>query len=380
MTEELSSLASSWPEKECRALLMSAPWPIFIWKPETGAILEANHAAARRYGYRIEDFARLGVSDIVSARARPALAQLTQYGQHSPPAELLSEHVNSAGETFPVEVISFSLWWQGQAARFSLIRDRRPHVDLTGDRSYFVNLENMARVSSAIAHNFNQLLTMIQMAAEQLQEAVPVHAVQQAEFICNTARSASSLVQQLLHFGHRHPGRMVATDLSAWTYDVQDILRAALGDEIVLELHLTHGCQAMVNVDQIREALLNLAVNAREAMGSGGTCILTVAREHLMYPKLGLDLEPGDYVVISLRDTGCGMSGETLAHALEPYYSTKPRGHGLGLSSVYGIMRLHRGNIEILSSEGQGTTVALYFPMSPDSEVAEAEGEDHREL
>ncbi len=340
---------------------MDAPWPIFIWNPETGAILEANQAAARRYGYPLEEFARLRVNDIVSAKVRSGLSQLTQFGQASPSADVISEHITATAEVFPVEATSFPLTWKGQSARFSLIRDRRPYVDLVRDGNHLANLENMARVSSAIAHNFNNLLTIIEMAAEQLRETAPPHAAQQAELISSTVASASLLAQQLLHFGHRRPGSMVATDLAALVHAEQDILQAALGKDFALRLELTPGCWAMADVNQCREVLLNLAVNAREAMQSGGTCTIRVTAGHLPVERPELDLAQGDYVVLSVEDTGCGMSQETLQHALEPYFSTKPLGHGLGLSSVYGILRLHRGGVEILSEPGKGTRVLLYF-------------------
>lgn len=355
-------LASGWPEKECRALLVEAPWPIFVWNPETGAILEANAAAARRYGYRPEDFATLRANDIVSAKVRPTLAQLTGSGQATHAWNLLSEHVTSSGEVFPVEVISFAVLWKGQRARFSLVRDQRPDLDLVRDSSYLASLENMARISGAIAHNFNNLLTIIQLAASHLCDMAPPEAAQQAELIANTVAEASLLAQQLLHFGHRRPGRMEPCDLAALVHAEQDILEAALSPDMALQLHLTPGCWAMADRNQFREVLLNLVVNAMEAMSRGGTCTLRTEMQMLPEGRPGLDLAEGSYVVLSVEDTGSGMSEETRQHALEPYFSTKPQGHGLGLSSVYGIMRLHGGGVEIMTKQGHGTQVLLYFP------------------
>ena len=355
-------LASGWPEKDCRALLVEAPWPIFVWNPETGAILEANAAAARRYGYRLEDFATLRANDIVSARVRPTLAQLTGSGQAAHAGNLLSEHVTSSGEIFPVEVISFALAWKDQRARFSLIRDQRPNLDLVRDSSYLTSLENMARVSGAIAHNFNNLLTIIQLAASHLCEMAPPEAAQQAELIANTVAEASLLAQQLLHFGHRRPGRMEACDLAELVHAEQDILQAALGGDMMLRLDLTPDCWAMADRNQFRDVLLNLVINAMEAMTHGGTCTLRTAIKRLPQGCPRLDLAEGSYVVLSVEDTGAGMSEEARQHAMEPYFSTKPQGHGLGLSSVYGIMRLHSGGVEILTEQGKGTQVLLYFP------------------
>jgi len=348
-------------------LLVEAPWPVFVWNPETGAILEANLAAARRYGYLLEDFAKLYASDIVSARVRPTLAQLTGSGQAAPSENLLSEHVTSSGEVFPVEVISFAVRWKGQRARFSLIRDQRPDLDLVRDSSYLTSLENMAKVSGAIAHNFNNLLTIIQLAAAHLCETVPAEAAQQAELIANTVAEASLLAQQLLHFGHRRPGRMEACDLAALVHAEQDILEAALGRGMALHLDLTPDCWALADRNQFREVVLNLVVNAVEAMTHGGTCTLRTAIQRLPQGCPRLDLAEGSYVVLSVEDTGSGMSEETRQHALEPYFSTKPQGHGLGLSSVYGIMRLHGGGVEIMTEQGKGTNVLLYFPAAPAS-------------
>jgi signal transduction histidine kinase len=343
-------------------MLIHAPWPVFIWNPETGVILEANPAAARRYGYRLEDFSALRASDIVSARVRSTLTQLTALGQAALAENILSEHVTSSGEAFPVEVISFALPWKGQPARFSLIRDRRPGLDLVRDSSYLASLENMARISGAIAHNFNNLLTITQLAATHLRETVPPEAAQQADLIASTVAEASLLAQQLLQFGHRRPSRMEPCDLAAMVHAEQDILEAAMGKGTKLRLELTQGCWAVVDRNQCREILLNLVVNAVEAMTSGGICTLRTAVRHLPPEQAGLDLEHGNYVVLSVEDTGCGMSTETMRHALEPHFSTKPSGHGLGLSSVHGIMRLHGGGLEIVSEQHHGTQVLLYFP------------------
>ena len=364
MSKEIESPQLGWPEHECRALLLGAPWPIFIWNPETGVILEANEAAVRRYGYTLEDFSRLRVNDVVSPRAQAALRQLTYFGQDAPSLDLISEHVAASGEAFPVEVTSLSVLWMGQAARFSLIRDYRPRVDLMRESSHLANLENMARISGAIAHNFNNLLTIIQMAADQLRETASAHIVQQAELISNTVASATLLAQQLLHFGHRQPGHMASADIAAFVKEEREILAAALGHDIHLKLELSPHCWAMADLEQCREVLLNLVVNAREAMESGGICSILVRSEYLPQDRPSLDLRRGDYIVLAVEDTGCGMNEETLRRAFEPYFSTKPQGHGLGLASVYGIMRLHRGSVEILSNEGRGTTVRLYFPVA----------------
>lgn len=368
MSKRIESPPLGWPEQECRALLVGAPWPIFIWSPDTGAIFEANEAAVRRYGYTLEEFARLRASDVVSAKAQPGLHQLTRYGPESPSLDLISEHISASGEVFPVEVTSFSVNWKGHPARFSLIRDHRPHVDLMRESSHLTNLENMARISGAIAHNFNNLLTIIQMAADELRESVPPYVAQQAELISNTVASANLLAQQLLHFGYRRPGRMASSDMAAFVSEEREILATALGSGVTLHLQLAPSSWALFDQEQCREVLLNLAVNAREAMPSGGTCTLAVHPEYLPKDRPDLDLRHGDYILLSFEDTGPGMNRETLRRAFEPYFSTKPQGHGLGLASVYGIMRLHRGSIEILSVEGKGTTLRLYFPASAPSE------------
>lgn len=357
-----STSSTEWNADQCRELLLHAVWPMFLWDPDSGVILESNLAASTRYGYSREEFAELRVKDIVSAQARPAFEQLLHPALEPPSLDLTTEHVLASGDLLPVVVTSFPVTWKGRPARFSIVRDRRPAVDLMQQTARINDLENMARISAAIAHNFNNLLTVIQASAESLQEHVSEPMAQQAEMIATTATAANRLAQQLLRFGHRQPGRVFPADMAELTRDEFAILVAACGPEVELRVETEDATWVNVDAEQYREALLNLVVNACEAMDGRGACTIGVAHRELKENRPDLDLSAGSYVLVSVKDGGRGMDAQTLGRALEPYFSTKQTGHGLGLASVYGIMRLHRGAVEILSEEGVGSEVRLYFP------------------
>ena len=233
-------------------------------------------------------------------------------------------------------------------------------------------MEGIGQLTGGVAHDFNNLLTIIIGNLETAQRTAS--ATQGADRLARSldhamrgAQRAASLTQRLLAFSRRQPLEPKATDLSRLIGNMSDLFRRSLGESISIETVLSGGLwRVLVDQNQLEVGLLNLAVNSRDAMPKGGKLTIETANVFLdeSYAAAQAEVVPGQYVVVSVTDTGSGMSKETLTKAFEPFFTTKDIGHGtgLGLSQVYGFVKQSGGNVKIYSELGQGTTVKIYLP------------------
>ena len=235
----------------------------------------------------------------------------------------------------------------------------------------------IGRLTSGVAHDFNNLLVSISGNAEMLHNQLsghPVHARRLA-VILQSAGRGGDLVRQLLAFSRKQALAPVQVDLNKIVRGMGDLLRATLGRATRVETKLGEGLwPAVVDPVQIEHVILNLAINARDAMPDGGRLTITTGKASLGPADRSTDLAPGDYVVVAVSDTGTGMSDEVLRNAFEPFYTTKPPGlgSGLGLSQVYGLASQSGGGVRIHSAIGAGTTVSVFFPRAPLDASADA--------
>jgi PAS domain S-box-containing protein len=234
-------------------------------------------------------------------------------------------------------------------------------------------MEGIGQLTGGVAHDFNNLLTVILGNLESAQRNLrssPAD-VQRLSRSLDTAmrgaERAASLTQRLLAFSRRQPLEPKPVDLGRLVSGMSELLRRTLGEQIAIETVLAGGLwRVHVDPTQLEVSLLNLAVNARDAMPDGGKLTIETANVYLdeSYAAWQAEVVPGQYVVISITDTGSGMTREVLARAFEPFYTTKDVGHGtgLGLSQVYGFVKQSGGNVKIYSEVGHGTTVKIYLP------------------
>ena len=231
-------------------------------------------------------------------------------------------------------------------------------------------MEVIGQLTGGVAHDFNNLLTVVignlDIIALETEDAERRRqAIQRA---MHGAQRAATLTQQLLAFSRRQPLNPTATDINKLVITTSELLRPLLGESIAMETVLGGGTWfAEVDAHQLENALVNLAVNARDAMPGGGKLTIETANAYLddHYPELGnVDVVPGQYVMICVTDSGTGMTKDVLEHAFDPFYTTKPTGQGtgLGLSQVYGFIKQSGGHVKIYTEVGQGTTVKIYLP------------------
>jgi signal transduction histidine kinase len=237
-------------------------------------------------------------------------------------------------------------------------------------------MEAVGQLTGGIAHDFNNLLTVIMGGLEQIGRGLSPLAGEPAasrllrsqRMALQASERAATLTSRLLAFARRQPLNPKPIDANQLITGLSDMLARTLGEQIELKL-VTHDRLWMIQADanELESALLNVAVNARDAMPHGGRLVLATAnvlleQDHL--PSIAEPVAPGEYVCISVTDTGVGMDPETLGHVFEPFFTTKPvgQGTGLGLSQVYGFVRQSAGHVRIDSQLGQGTTVEVYLP------------------
>lgn len=233
-------------------------------------------------------------------------------------------------------------------------------------------METIGQLTGGVAHDFNNLLTVILGNLERLRRRIddggdPAQMKRAADNAIQGAERAASLTRSLLAFSRRQPLSPKPVDVNKLVANMSDLLRRTLGEQITIESVVAGGLwRTHVDPNQLENAILNLAVNARDAMPNGGKLTIETANAYLdaRYAADQAEVAPGQYVVLCITDTGIGMSKEVVEQAFEPFFTTKDigQGTGLGLSQVYGFVKQSGGHVKIYSEPGQGTTVKIYLP------------------
>jgi hypothetical protein len=223
-------------------------------------------------------------------------------------------------------------------------------------------LEMIGQLTGSIAHDFNNILSVVLANAEMLVDELPEGtACEGAADIRDAALRATALTRQLLAFGRRQVLELVELDVGEVVRQVARMIQRLVGAGIALSIQEHGATLVRADVVQLEQVIMNLAVNARDAMPDGGKLVIESAEVHV---GDGGEVRAGDYVVVSVSDTGCGMSAETQHRIFEPFFTTKDRSHGtgLGLSTCFGIVKQLGGEIVVASELGRGTTMKVYLP------------------
>jgi PAS domain S-box-containing protein len=244
-------------------------------------------------------------------------------------------------------------------------------------------MEAVGQLTGGVAHDFNNLLQVIMGNLETLRRNIPEDAgrlVRATQNAMTGAKRAASLTQRLLAFARRQPLNPKPLDVNQMVGGMSELLHRTLGETISIELVRGAGLWTVeADQNELEAAILNLAVNARDAMPEGGRLTIETANAHIddIYAARHAEVNPGQYVSLAVSDSGLGMDSDTIARAFEPFFTTKPvgKGTGLGLSQVYGFVKQSGGHVKIYSEPGQGTTVKIYLPRIADAATEADEGE-----
>jgi signal transduction histidine kinase/CheY-like chemotaxis protein len=234
-------------------------------------------------------------------------------------------------------------------------------------------MEAIGQLTGGVAHDFNNLLTVILGGMDSIKRTLPdnrdfARAHRSCDMALMAVRQATTLTSRLLAFGRRQPLDPKPLEFNRLVADISELLRRTIGEVVSLEVVAGGGLwRAEVDASELERAIVNLAVNARDAMPSGGKLTIETANVSLdddYVAALAEPVKPGQYVMIAVSDTGLGMDRSTVDRAFEPFFTTKEvgRGTGLGLSQVYGFIRQSNGHIRIYSEPDHGTTIKMYFP------------------
>ncbi len=354
-------------EEAYRLLFDNNPHPMFVYDPADLSILAVNRAAVRCYGYTEEELLQRTVRDLRPPSGLPELDRLIKAGL-PPLSSHSAEHQTKTGQVLRVDVVSQAIRFWNRNARMVVATDRTEQVELQEQLYHSQRLESVGRLAGGVAHDFNNLLTVItgfgELLAERLSE--DEEARMQVQQILDASRRASRLTGQLLAFGRRQVLRPTVFDLDRVVGDLGTMLSRLLGDDVELVTRLDPRSK-WVEADrgQIEQVLVNLVVNARDAMVDGGTLTLSTESRTLDDSWAEAEgVEPSaPYVLLAVSDTGEGIPQELHDRIFEPFFTTKEGiGSGLGLSTAYGIVRQSGGFLDVVSEPGKGATFRIFLP------------------
>jgi two-component system cell cycle sensor histidine kinase/response regulator CckA len=349
-------------------LFEASPLPMWVYDAETLAFLAVNDAAIRHYGYSREEFLAMTIRDIRPPEDVPRmLANVRGDGGPGSHRPATWRHVTKDGSVIDVEITAGRIELDGRRAALVLANDVSDRVRLQRRLSEAEKMEAIGRLAGGVAHDFNNLLTVIGGYAEILLAQDGER--EELQEIARAAHQASGLTRQLLAFSRRQVLHPRVLDLNEVVAAMEGMLRRIIGDDVTVGVKLADGL-APVEADQgqIERVIINLAANARDAMPDGGALTIETANVELDGARVAAHAEgePGPHVMLSVTDTGVGMDEEVRRHLFEPFYTTKPAGDGtgLGLATVFGVVKQSGGSIYVYSEPGRGTTFKIYLPAS----------------
>jgi PAS domain S-box-containing protein len=262
-------------------------------------------------------------------------------------------------------------------------RDVTEHKKLEEQLLQSQKMEAVGRLAGGVAHDFNNMMTVVIGYSEFLLSKLKKEDTdyKSVEGIMNAGKRAASLTQQLLAFSRKQVLQPHVVNLNAIVTDLEKMLKRLIGEDIDLQLGLDSKLGAVrADPSQMDQIIMNLAVNARDAMPRGGKIAIETANVELdeEYCRIHMAVQPGPYIMLAVSDTGSGMDKETQSRIFEPFFSTKEegKGTGLGLSTVYGIVKQSGGNIWVYTEPGQGTTFKIYFPRIEEATEPRKQEED----
>jgi two-component system cell cycle sensor histidine kinase/response regulator CckA len=369
-------------EAKFRALMESVSQAI-IAVNHRGLIELANNNAEELFGYSRQEMIGQTLEMLLPERLRGGhVGHREQYFRqpHTRPMgigmDLAGRRKN--GQEFPVEISLNYVEMGGHSLAISFITDISERLRLEGQLRQSQKMEAIGQLAGGIAHDFNNLLTIIQgYSSMSLQGLGPFDPLREPiEEIEKAALSAGTLTRQLLSFSRRQVVQPRLINLNTAISQVEKMLRRVIGEDVELILETGDDLDEIrADPGLIEQILMNLAVNARDAMPNGGKLILETANLCLdkAYAGAHLAVKTGPHTMLAVTDTGTGMTEQVRAHLFEPFFTTKPQGQGtgLGLATVYGIVQQMEGSIWVYSEMGKGATFKILFPAAKPGERAE---------
>ncbi|HMK36510.1 MAG TPA: PAS domain S-box protein [Desulfomonilaceae bacterium] len=354
-----------------RSLLNSSADAVVVYDLK-GIAQYVNESFTRIFGWTIDDLKNGPVPYVPDSERDASMQIIDRLIQDGTPCNgFETKRFSKDGRSLDIS-LSASRYHdhEGKAAGMLVVlRDITENKRLEEQLRQAVKMEAIGRLAGGVAHDFNNLLTAVMGYTAILAGQLPNKGPEQEKLaqITRASRRAAELTQQLLAFSRKQVLEIKPLDLNVTISDFEKMLRRLIGEDINVETLLAHSLGTVyADPGQIEQILMNLSINARDAMPDGGTLTIETANTQLgyEYARTHADVNSGEYVMFVVSDTGRGMTQEILSRIFDPFFTTKEKGvgTGLGLATVYGIVKQHRGHITAYSEPGRGTTFKIYLP------------------
>jgi PAS domain S-box-containing protein len=352
-----------------RLFFSNNPLPTWVFDCETFLCLQVNDAAVKLFGFSTAEFESMTILDFRPATEHVAFLDFLRQPSFGPHAKPTWKHVRKDGKIIDAEVIAHRLEYAGRPVYLVVAQDVGERQLLEDQLRQAQKMEAVGRLAGGVAHDFNNLLMVIKGHTELLLNALPQgdNAARKVELIDRAADRAASLTRQLLAFSRMQVLQPRVINLNKIVEDMGKLIPRLLGEDVDLVVRTANDLGAIrADASQMEQVIMNLAVNARDAMPSGGRLLIETSNAELdrSYANARPVVTPGQYILLAVSDTGTGMDQETQARIFEPFFTTKEQGKGtgLGLSTVYGVVKQSGGFVWVYSELGKGTSFKIYLP------------------
>ena len=361
-------------EARYRLLFEASPEAMYVFDVGTLRILAVNDACVARYGYSRPEFLAMSIRDINPPEEWAELERIVRERTPGPQYRTGVRHRRKDGTHMDAELTAHDVVFDGRLASLVLARDVTEQRRLADQLRQAQKMEAVGQLAGGVSHDFNNILTVILASADTAMQHLPPAHPSHADVaeIREAALRASELTRQLLAFSRRQVMLPQVLDLHQLIGNLQRMLRRLIREDVALHIEAA-APNPIVRADpaQLEQVLINLVVNARDAMPSGGHLTVRTDNLELGDPEPGqpVAVPAGSYVLLTVSDTGTGMDERTLARIFDPFFTTKAAGAGtgLGLATVYGIVKQSGGWIWARSEPGAGTVFSVYLPRSRDA-------------
>ena len=355
---------------------------MWILDPESNQFLAANAPACALYEYAPDEFTHLRLSDI-ELPFDPGTGEPDVSDAAAGP--MARRHRTKSGRLIDVEVANHEIEYSGRPAQLSVLMDITGRRQLEEQLRQAQKMEAVGMLAGGVAHDFNNLLTIITGYSQLILNNLPMNDPNRhsAEQIMKAGERAGALTKQLLAFSRRQVLQPRVLDVNRLVSSLSGMLQRLIGEDIDLRVSLRQDLgRVSADPGQMEQVIMNLVVNARDAMPKGGVLTIETANVFLDegYASRHIAVQPGQYILLAVSDNGSGMDEGTKARLFEPFFTTKSsgKGTGLGLSTVFGIVKQSGGSVEVYSEPGRGTSVKIYLPRI--DQPAHVESEDKKSL
>jgi PAS domain S-box-containing protein len=370
-------------EQRYRKLFESNPQPMWVFDSKTLRILEVNEAAVHHYGYTRDEFLAMTIKELRPAEDVELLIENLASHVNDYVASETWRHKKKDGTLIHVELSAHALEFAEHSARLVMAVDVTERYTLEAQLRQSQKMEAVGMLAGGIAHDFNNLLTAIngyaELALRTLNDDNPL--ARHLREIKRAGGRAAGLTRQLLAFSRKQVMRPKVIDINTVIQNLEPMLRRVISEDIELEADLGPDLGSVrADPGQLEQVIINLVINARDAMPAGGKVGIETANVLFdeEYVRTHLAVKHGPHIKLAISDTGVGMDAATRERVFEPFFTTKEagKGTGLGLSTVYGIIKQSGGFIWVYSEPGHGTTFKIYLPRvdesSPEADLGDS--------